>query len=119
MSLPLAQGHVVLEDLAVFHIVAVVELLAGALPAVVAPEPIGRVLADRVLQHQEIAIGQLVFLKLAGVEGDELELGLVVATARTADLEVEDGLVQFACDALRAREHGGYRGGGSRTNGGC
>ena len=99
-------GEAPLYHFPIFHFEAAVELLAGAFPAVMAPEPDGGVAADGGFELAEVDVGELPFGHRLGVAGDESHLAVVVAAAQSGDVGIEDGMARGACYALGAREDG-------------
>ena len=76
-------------------------------PAVVRPEVTHRIPSNTLFQHAEISIGQFVILRLFRISGDEFERCLVIASAHTMHIKVEDGVPCPSRQALGTRQHRG------------
>ena len=87
-----------LEHLAVFFIEALVKLLTCSRPAVVAPQPIGWLLSDGVLEASHICLGDAILAKLFRMAGDEFHLTDIVSSLWSRHLTVENSLFTSLAD---------------------
>ena len=95
-----------LEHLAVFFIEALVELLTCSRPAVVAPQPIGWLLSDGVLEASHICLGDAILAKFFRMAGDEFHLADIVSSPWSRHLTVENSLIHALHYAVGACKHG-------------
>ena len=83
-----------------------VEFGSGAFPSVVAPEPVGRVAADGGFEHFNVALCELEFGEGARVVGEFDKGADIVASARSAQVNVIDGVIEDAGEAFSTGEDG-------------